>query len=1069
MAIKTFDNRFEKVGDDIKSALHNANLYISAKSFSIYGYNALKKDLNKIENLKFIFSTPFMQNLPSKNRKIFAINKKSISATEFELDLKNKLDHAHIAKECKKWIDKRATFKSVRTNAAIADIFIVENQNSSSLYLGIDEFSSAGFGYKKDNAVLKPITKIDDPNTIDTFKQNFLQVWNNEEILKDVTQEIVDYIGTLYKENSPQFIYYLILYHIFNEFLEDLNEDTLANEKTGFKDSIIWNKLFDFQKDAVLGIINKLEKFNGCILADSVGLGKTFTALGVIKYYQERNKSILVLCPKKLGENWKTFLGNYADNPLIQDRFNYDVLYHTDLLRTKGYSNGIDLSRINWSNYDLMVIDESHNFRNNDPRKDKKTRYQKLLDDVIKKGVKTKVLMLSATPVNNRFNDLKNQLALAYEGNTHIVDQKLGTTKSIDTILRNAQKIFNDWMKLPQERRTAKELLKRLNTQFDFFKLLDSVTIARSRKHIEKYYDMAQIGKFPQRLKPITKRAPISDLPDCMPIKSIYNELGKLNMSLYAPFDYILPSKRRVYEELYDTKINERNYLKQSDRERSLKTLMRVNLLKRLESSVHSFRLTLKRFIEQIEDIIQKIDNFETKRDIAYEIEEIDDEENFIGEKVKIDLKDLNIYGWREDLQNDLEIAKAIYHQMQRVTPEHDTKLQELKEIILQKLENPINKGNKKLLIFTAFADTADYLYHNIKDYALYLGLQSAKIVGSNKNETTLNIDKNFNTILSHFSPRSKEAKVAEEIDILIATDCISEGQNLQDCDMLINYDIHWNPVRIIQRFGRIDRIGSPNEKIQLVNFWPELSLDDYINLKARVEARMYMVDTTATGEDNILTNESADLIFRKKQLEKLQNEVIDLEDIDTTVSITDLGLNDFRMDLVNYLKEQGDLEDTSTGLHTVIFEDANKGLEEGAIFVLKNIGTQTPIDNTNQLHPFYLVYIKKDGSIAYPYTQAKSILDLVRSFSKNQKLPIKEAYERFNQETNEGKDMQEYSSLLNAAIESILQTKEESAIDSLFHKGGTILDTNEIKGIEDFELIAFIIIKAKDDQAPGK
>ena len=639
MPIKTFDNRLEKVGDDIRLSLEDTNLYIAAKRFSLYGYEALAKELGKIEKMNFIFTAP--PKFDKKEQRVFSL--KSIDASTYEIELKNKLTSPHTAKKCSQWISKKATFKALTKDTAISEMAILQSPNENALYLGIDEFSANSLGYKKDNTLLKPIIKIQDNKTIEKFTHDFLQTWDSD-ALEDITLALIESLQTLYKENSPEFIYYLILYHLFNQFIEDLDEDTLANEKTGFKDSVIWNKLFDFQQDAVLGLINKLERYGGAILADSVGLGKTFSALAVIKYYQEKNRSILVLCPKKLGENWRTFLSNYKDNPLIKDRFNYDVLYHTDLLRTKGFSNGIDLSRINWSNYDLIVIDESHNFRNNDIKKDKKTRYQKLLE-MIQNGVKTKVLMLSATPVNNRFNDLKNQIALIFEGDTQNAHQLLGLSKSIDTILRNAQKIFNDWMKLPQEKRTSKELLKRLNLQIEFFKLLDSLTIARSRKHIEKYYDMTQIGKFPKRLKPINKYAPITTLPGIMDVEEIYTILGKLNMSLYAPFDYILPSRRKIYEELYDTKINENNYLRQSDRERSLKTLMRVNLLKRLESSVHSFRLTLERFSQQIEQTIAKLKNYEAKKELEIDLK-VEDDENFIGDKVKIDIKDLNALGW---------------------------------------------------------------------------------------------------------------------------------------------------------------------------------------------------------------------------------------------------------------------------------------------------------------------------------------------------------------------------------------------------------------------------------------
>jgi len=1082
--LKNFNNKTEKAGDELKKDLRTGSrVNVVAAIFSIYGYESLKKELNSVEELRFIFTDPTFVETDKKNReqKLFEVHsnnrKRSISGSEFEINLKNQLKGRVIAKECRQWIEDKVTIKTNTSSRYIQPQLIVDNDSEKILYSGIDEFSSAGFGYESDNAILRNVIKSDDYEMTTQFIKNFDEVWNDESALKDITDEVTEYIANLYKENSPEFIYYLTLYNIFDEFLEDITEDELPNEKTGFKESLIWNKMYSFQKDAVLGIINKLERYNGCILADSVGLGKTFSALGVIKYYQERNKSILVLCPKKLGDNWLTFLANYEDNHLYKDRFNYDVLYHTDLSREKGFSsNNIDLSRVNWGNYDLVVIDESHNFRNNDPKKDRVTRYQRLLNDVMKAGVKTKVLMLSATPVNNKFKDLRNQIALAYEGHTNEIDDKIDDKKTIDSILTNAQKTFNDWSKLPVEERTSEELLQRLNKNFDFFKLLDSITIARSRKHIEKYYDMKEIGKFPNRLKPITHRPDITDLEDFISMKDLYDQLVKFNMSVYSPFEYLLAGKRELYSEIYDTEISEN--IGQAGREKGIQKLMRVNLLKRLESSVDSFRITLGKFITTVEGTIKSIDEFERTgktteteftniSDVDTDVENDDwlDEEFSVGDKVKINLADMNTSGWKEDLASDLSVAKDILVEMQKVTPEHDTKLQDLKRFIKNKIENQINEGNKKVLVFTAFADTANYLYNNLTDYNKQeLGLETAKITGTGKNECTLKIDTQFNNLLIHFSPIAKERneKYAneKEIDVLVATDCISEGQNLQDCDTLINYDIHWNPVRIIQRFGRIDRIGSKNTDIQLINFWPQLSLDDYINLKNRVESRMFMVDATATGEDNVLTNKSSDLLFRKKQLEKLQDEVVDIEDMDSSISITDLGLNDFRMDLVNYIKEKGDLDSVPNGMHAVCKKNPEIGIEEGVIFVLKNINREVNIDNTNQLHPFYLVYIKQNGEVLSNHLNVKHTLDIIRSVSRGNSEPIAEVFSIFNKETDDGNDMKKYSELLGASIESILNAKDEKDVDSLFSAGGTTALINSVKGLEDFELITFVVIK---------
>lgn len=1082
--IKSFNNRNEKVGDDLKLSLDTqSKVDIAAGIFSIYGFHALKSELRKIDKLRFIFTDPtFIEN--DKNRrekKQFQINsllrQKAISGSGFELNLRNELKGRAIARECKKWIEQKVEFRSNSGNKYIQPVLNLSNESGRYVYSGINEFSSAGLGYEKDNSILNHIIKTDDFDTARQYFQNFEEIWNDKNLMHDVTAEVREYIANLYKENSPAYIYYFILYPIFNEFLEDISEDQLANEKTGFKNSFIWNKLYDFQRDAVLGVINKLEQFNGCILADSVGLGKTFTALGVMKYYQERNRSILVLCPKKLGDNWLTFLNNYDDNPFIQDRLNYDVLHHTDLLRKYGYSNGLDLSRINWGNYDLVIIDESHNFRNNDPRLDRVTRYQALLQNVMKKGVKTKVLMLSATPVNNRFNDLKNQLALAFEGRTAVADKEMGILRSVDSILRNAQSVFSEWMKLPEEERTSKNLLDHLSSNFDFFKLLDSVTIARSRRHIEKYYNMNAIGRFPDRLPPVTHRADITNLPGVLPVADLYNQLAMLNMSVYSPFLYILPGRMQFYSDLYDTNVSEYVSFKQSHREDSLQTLMRINMLKRLESSVESFRISLRHFINKIEALLTAIDKFDqssnksadsvfelaAEPEVDYSSEDWFNEDSIIGDKVKINLADMNTSGWRADLTADVLIARQLLINMNQVTPEHDAKLNDLKRFIRQKQENPINPGNKKILIFSAFADTVNYLYTSLAGYnKINHNLETAKITGSDDNKATIRLDSNsFHSILLNFSPKSKNRRAtdAPEIDILIATDCISEGQNLQDCDMVINYDIHWNPVRIIQRFGRIDRLGSLNKQIQLVNFWPQLSLDDYIQLKRSVESKMHIVDITATGQENPLSQTSADLQFRKAQLERLQKEIVDLEEMGSGISITDLGLNDFRMDLITYVQQNGPLDEVANGIHTVTRKDDPAGIPEGVIYVLKNRNPEINTDNTNQLHPFYMVYISKSGEVISDHIGVKSTLDILRKVCRHESQPIPELFERFNDETEDGKNMKTYSDLLSKSIEAILQVKTEKEIDSLFTPGGTTALTNKIKGLEDFELISFVVV----------
>ena len=871
----------------------------------------------------------------------------------------------------------------------------------------------------------------------------------------------------------------MTLYNIFSEFLEDVSEDHLPNEATGFKESKIWSMLYNFQKDAVLAIISKLEKFNGCILADSVGLGKTFTALAVIKYYENRNKSVLVLCPKKLTNNWNTYKDNYVNNPIASDRLRYDVLYHTDLNRTHGKSNGLDLDRLNWSNYDLVVIDESHNFRNggklSGEDNEKENRYLKLLNKVIRKGVKTKVLMLSATPVNNRFNDLKNQLALAYEGNTDLIDDKLNTTKSIDDIFKNAQRAFNTWSKWDPADRTTENLLRMLD--FDFFEVLDSVTIARSRKHIQKYYDTSDIGTFPTRLKPISLRPPLTSLKKAINYNEIYEQLTQLSLSIYTPTHFILPSKMEKYAEMYeDNKVN--IGFTQANREQGIRRLTAINLMKRMESSVHSFNLTLKRIYSLIDSTIHSIDTYDKTSSVRLELTDISDIDEFdsedqngdelftFGKKVKIDIGDMDYKSWRDSLAKDRDTLELLTLMVGDITPEYDSKLQELFQVIKNKLEHPINEGNKKIIIFTAFADTAQYLFDNVSKYVKdNFGQNTAMVSGSVEGRTTVpRLKSDLNTVLTCFSPISKDKHLlmpndSTEIDFLIATDCISEGQNLQDCDYLINYDIHWNPVRIIQRFGRIDRIGSKNAFIQLVNFWPDVTLDEYIDLKAKVETRMKIVDMTATGDDNLLSDEEkTDLEYRKAQLKRLQEEVVDIEDMSTGISIMDLGLNEFRMDLLEYIKNHPDIDKAPFGLHSVAA--ASEETPAGVIYVLKNRSNSVNIDNQNRLHPFYMVYISNEGEVICDHLSPKQMLDKMRFLCKGKTEPIPELYRQFNKETRDGKNMVVFSKLLGDAIASIIEVKEESDIDSFLGGGQMSFLTNEIKGLDDFELICFLVVR---------
>lgn len=1039
--------------------------------FTMYAYSALKKELDKIDEMRFIFTTPSFSKNKDKEAREYEIVNNNIFGNEFELKLRNEMTQSAVAKDCAKWLKDKVEIKSFKEpNVAQPRMIHVHNKLEEDIVInGSVDFTTDGLGITGSNRADFNNFMAGEEFT-DSQLLSFDTLWNNEMVLTDVKDKLLKQMEVMYEENSGEFIYFKSLYHIFYNYLDELDEDNIVKKGNKLKETKIWNTLYQFQQDAVIGAIDKIEKYNGCILADSVGLGKTFTALAIIQYYELRNDRVLVLVPKKLRENWTIYTLNDKRNIFAEDRFRYDVLNHTDLSRERGFSGNIDLKTINWENYDLVVIDESHNFRNNPAVKDRVTRYQRLMNDVIKQGHKTKLLMLSATPVNNKMNDIKNQIAFITEDKDNALEE-IGIS-SINHTLRNAQTIFNQWSKLDDNTRTGEKFVDMMD--LEYFKLLDTLTIARSRKHIEKYYDLAEIGEFSNRLDPINESSDIDIKKEFPTLNEINNEIERLNLSVFSPFLYILPQKREDYAKKYDIAIGEgKSVFKQTDREKSLIQLMRINLLKRMESSIHSFKLTIEKLLFKINKTLEKIDNIsEYKEDIDISLidpEEDEYDEFMFGKKTKVLLQDMDLIKWKQDLKLDKEKLEFLFAQAKEVDCLRDEKLADLKKVISNKIENPINEDNKKILIFTAFADTAKYLYENISQWIFdNYGLYTALVTGSGDNKTNLKAVRNtdIDEILTSFSPISKNRNIinpemTEEIDILIGTDCISEGQNLQDCDYLINYDIHWNPVRIIQRFGRVDRIGSKNKDIQLVNFWPNIELDEYINLKGRVENRMVMVDVSATGEENIIVNNDKvmnDLEYRKNQLEKLKDQVIDLEDVSDAISITDLTFNDFKIELMEYMKKhRKELDNAPFGIYSIV--PAGE-FEPGVIFLLRQVKGVKESKDKNALTPYYLVYISEDEEVKLNYIQSKKILDYYQKLCSGKKEVFRNLVESFDRETDNGRQMDKYSQLLKESIENIIGKKQETGVRSLFIKGGTSPVKNNIEGLEEFELISFLILK---------
>ena len=1049
----------DRVIDYLRSKLTaGCQFDIVTSSFSLFAFSGMLQEMAALVTCRLL--------LPS------TITELSVLGSEADRAARNRLQNRWIASRLLQWLQSKSEVK-LAPGAVPQGAFVVRDGDAvpEQVLLGSLAFTTDGLGLTPGNP-LNLIQASETPEEALLLSKWFDAQWLGLAENPMAKTELIGLLQSLASHKEPFLVYSLILYTIFRDRDEDLDEERIVKSATGIRNTVVWKKLYRFQRDGVIGALDKLNRFGGCIIADSVGLGKTFEALAIIKYHELRNDRVLVLCPKRLRDNWTLYKANDRRNFLAPDRFNYDVLNHTDLSRDGGFSGDIDLSHVNWGNYDLVVIDESHNFRNKAANKGKETRYDHLMRKIIKEGVKTRVLMLSATPVNNRLADLRNQIAFATEGNDSAL--LAHGISSIDSTTRLAQKQFNRWLDLDDGDRLPVRLIEMLG--FDYFTLLDLLTIARSRKHVEKYYGISETGRFPDRLKPINIQADVDRAGEFRPIREINQEIRRLNLASYAPLRYVLPHKQEAYDRKYSTRVRGgEGFFRQADREESLIHLLRINMLKRMESAVSSFALTVQRQLRDVEAMLARIESKTTElEEIDIADVDLDDpafESLLVGRKVKVLLQDVDLIKWKQELIEDRNRLATLYAAAAQVDAQRDAKLAALRDVIAEKCRNPINPGNRKVIVFTAFTDTARYLYDQLAPWAKSeLHLESALIAGSGSNQTTLSgLRKDQSTLLSAFAPRSKERpeelSIEGNIDLLIATDCISEGQNLQDCDWLINYDIHWNPVRIIQRFGRIDRIGSPNRCIQLVNFWPNMELEEYINLEQRVSGKMVLLDISATGEENLIEQQSGnqmnDLEYRRKQLLKLQETVIDLEDLSSGVSIADLTLTDIRLDLAQYLKANpGVLEMLPAGSFAVT-TTTEMDIAPGIIFCLRAEGdaARRIPEAGYPLGTHYLVHVGDDGSVILPYTQAKQILDRLKRLCLGRDMADAGACARFDKATKQGEEMLAAQRLLAAAVASVAGKNQERAVASLFTPGGTHAMKGEFAGINDFEVMAYLVI----------
>ena len=1087
------DNRSRgAVGDFLRSQVRaGAELSFVSAYFTIYAYHALHGTLDQIAHLRFLFGEPrFVRTVDSSHDqgKAFTIGEEGLHLTTL-------LSQRPVARACAAWIAQKVEIRSVKQAGLLhGKLYHVNNAGIEEAILGSSNFTVRGLGLAPVGNNIELNLVVDSARDRRDLKAWFDELWNSPDLVTDVRDEVLQHLRQLYANHAPQLVYYKTLFHLFERYLDEQRRSDLLDLGTQIIDTEIWRALYEFQKDGVKGAINKILRHNGCIIADSVGLGKTFEALAVIKYFELRNDKVRVLCPKKLRENWTIYeaRNNSPLNPFLRDRFSYTVLSHTDLSREEGFAGEINLATLNWGNYDLVVIDESHNFRNNvRSRRDaegnlvRRSRYERLMEDIVKSGVKTKVLLLSATPVNNDLRDLRNQIAFLTSGEDAAFKESLGV-ESVEQTLNVAQRMFSEWSKHAGERRTA-DLLERLSS--GFFTLLDELTIARSRGHIKRYYGatIEALGGFPERERPRTIYPAIDSAGLFMSYDKLNDEISNYRLSLFNPTRYVKPEFREKYEQA-GRRDQKTRYFNQGLREQSLIGMMKVNFLKRLESSVASFAVTLQRTVAKIQALETQITEFRTRHQAEIEVEppsldSIDPEDEelrdllLIGRRLKFELAHLDVDAWLRDLQSDKRQLHSLYLAAKDVDAARDAKLALLKELIAAKARTPttdkLDRPNRKVLVFTAFADTATYLYAQIAPWARQeLGLHVALVTGTGANRTTFGRGE-FAEILTNFSPRAKQRDRIRtlpqegEIDVLIATDCISEGQNLQDCDQLVNYDIHWNPVRIIQRFGRIDRLRSINRTVQLVNFWPTQDLNKYINLKARVEARMALVDITATGEDNLLVDQEQiadELRYRDRQLLRLRDEVLDLEDFTESVALTEFTLDDFRADLVRFLQaNRRTLEETPLGLYAVVPSGStHDAIRPGVIFCLRQKGPSGETQIVNPLQPYYLVYVWDDGTVRFSFSHPKQILELYRLLCADRTAADQALCALFDHETNDGADMARYTALLEAAVRDVERRfVKRSAAALTGGRAGVIPSRRQqARSTDDFELITWLVIR---------
>jgi len=1074
------ENENLKVHEWISKYTEEGKFDIVTGYFTIGALSFLSKTVNeKIDQFRLVLGDIVSLDI-EENRPLDLLNE--------NISIEASLKLSRISQECVKFLrQENVIAKTLEPNFCHAKSFLfnpMEDDDRNKYFIsGSSNLTEAGIGLKQTNNIELNIAETGNNNQYKELVEWFETLWNKPQahlkktiINKDGSIKKVDFkeyliseIEKIFIKYTPREIYYKILFELFgSQLLEDESDPDFNRQVGRLENSVIYNALYGFQKKGVLSLIRMLQKYNGAILADAVGLGKTWSALAVMKFFQQQGREILLLCPKKLEINWKRYR-KHQDSKFEKDQLDFFVRFHTDLneARVEKYDDRADKYFTN-DKPKLIVIDESHNLRNN-----KSNRYKFLMESILQPNEDIKVLMLSATPINNSLNDIRNQFNLMVQGNVYGYEESLGV-KNIDYSFRRAQKAFNEWRSSPAP--IISDFIKELPA--NFFTITDNLTVARTRKMIE---GQEASLVFPKKEKPINLFVTPHELGNFETFEELFNQFPPM-LSGYQPSFY-LDESAETQNVLQDEK----------QRDRFLVKMLYILMVKRLESSWFSFYSTVGKIKDHHQNALDKIKAFqENKKNESISEEdfslfedddlEADYEEFTLGKKRKISIEDIdaagNLDNYKFDLKKDIDALDNLYSNLikfekkiekETIQPNNlksvDNKLEVLIQQINKKRASGKNDGNQKMVIFTVYRDTANYLFKELKARGfdkLAMVSGSGSLVSDTDEESKL-----FEPILERFAPftklyREKEwdfesftsstldyknwiewvaenhpktyNKLQNPIDIIIATDALSEGQNLQDADMVVNYDIHWNPVRIIQRMGRIDRLGSPNKTISGINFWPSKNINIYLNLQGRIEQRMAAMKLAGAEVDinfsdsfrEMAHDENLDQQMTNRMLRQMEVTFDDL-DGEESFGFDDLSLENYRQDLWDeFNKDKEKYQRMPKGVYSGYKGDKNICSQDGIIALMGYPHRPTKA-KSHEYKVFELIYINQKGEQVL--LNQKEVLDAI-TYHKDKDRFVPEAIDRG------------YEEAIEKLVNSLKVYLDNQAIETAEQEDGSIKKT---------------------------